>query len=82
MKKTQTCCLACVFAAATAFASPDMGAAAETSSTNSVALSLQTYGVRLADESAALDLAGFFSAWSEAAELNTYPFVGLLITIL
>ena len=82
MKKIKACCAACLLAAGAASASPDMGAAAETSSTNSVALNLQTYGGRLADESTALDLAGFFSAWSEAAELNTYPFVGLLITIL
>ena len=82
MKKIQACCAACLFAAAAASASPDMGAAAETSSTNSVALSLQNYTSLMADESAALDLSGFFSAWSEAVGLNTYPFVGLLITIL
>lgn len=79
--KILACCAACLLAAGAASASPDMGVAAETSSTNSVALNLQNYGGRLADASAALDLSVFFSAWSEAAVLNTYPFVGLLITI-
>ena len=81
MKKIQTCCLACVFAAAAAFASPNMAAVSEASSTNSVALSLQSYTSLLANDSKALDLTGLIAAWSDGVGLSTYPFVGLLIRV-
>ena len=76
------CCLSAVFSAGIASASPEMAAVAEGSSTLSVALSLQNVQSLPASASEPLDLTGLFAAWSEVFQLNTGPFVGLLIKVL
>lgn len=74
-------CFASLLGVPATIASPEMGAASEATSAASAALPLLNYLSLAADESEPLDLVGLDAAWSEAAKLNTCPFVGTFITI-
>jgi len=58
-----------------------MAAAAEDASPVSVALSLQNVQSLPASVSEPLDLSGLFAACSEVFQLNTSPFIGLLVRL-
>jgi len=75
------CCLSALFCVGMASASPEMAAAAEDASPVSVALSLQNVQSLPSHASEPLDLAGLFAACSGVFQLNTCPFVGLLIKL-
>ena len=74
-------CFASLLGVPATSASPEMGAASEATSADSTALPLLNVVSLAAVESEPLDLIGLDAAWSEAAKLNTCPFVGTLITI-
>ena len=76
------CCLSALFFVGMASASPEMAAAAEDTSSVFTALSLQNVQSLPASASEPLKLTGFFTSWSEVFQLNTGPFVGLLIKVL
>ena len=75
------CCLLALFCVGIASASPEMAAAAEDASPVSVALSLQNVQSLPASVSEPLDLSGLFAACSEVFQLNTSPFIGLLVRL-